>query len=109
MGVEAVSGLAGYAIPRCCAGHRLAALDAIGDLLAVDAYLAVTEMIELGWSADDALVSFRSWLLARFSEAIDIGGLLGEAKAGAEIEGRCLTCQAAISEGRCWGCGGSPA
>lgn len=64
-------------IPQCCAVHRLAALDAVEALVTNDVMASFDRMVQEGWSAHaaiDALHStYRSWILGRLGDAIDIG------------------------------------
>lgn len=64
-------------LPQCCSDHRMAGLDVIETLLTNDTLTNYDRMIEAGWPHEGALDAlrgcYRSWLLTRFGDAIDIG------------------------------------
>lgn len=68
-------------IPRCCPAHRMAALDAIGELIAVDALghivRAAPDFHAAGAHLTDFAESYKRWLLARVADAIDVGVSVG--------------------------------
>jgi hypothetical protein len=66
-------------IPRCCPEHRLATLDALTWLLAIDASSNVASMVDEGWAAADAVDATRRWLLELVGAAIDAGLTFGAA------------------------------
>lgn len=65
-------------VPRCCPEHRMAVLDLIGEMLAIDAYDSVTEMVREGWPVPAAVEAYRRWILDRLTMAIDAGALFAE-------------------------------
>lgn len=63
-------------IPRCCAAHRLGALDLLDALIANDVIATFDRLLEDDWSADQAgtaLRLYREWMLGRVAGAIDFG------------------------------------
>lgn len=64
-------------IPTCCAPHRLDAVEVVETMFVNDARTTFAELVGTGWSAPAALDAirndYRSWVLGRFSDAVDLG------------------------------------
>lgn len=70
------------ALPRCCVTHRLAGVDVLETMLVNDVRSTHDEMVGNGWPPEAALDSvrndYRSWVLGRFGDAIELGCALIE-------------------------------
>ncbi len=63
------------AIPQCCPGHRLAALDDITALVFNDTLVSFDRLVANGWTEEQAVDclrrDYRGWLLGRLTAAVD--------------------------------------
>ena len=92
-------------IPTCCVDHRLAVLDHLSYLWAVDTYNQITDAIAAGWTRaqlDEIVDTYRGYVEARLKDAVTFGRTMWESSPPLT---KCEICGAEISYGKCWGCG----